>query len=65
MGLLTRTNPDTNELEILVNDEWIPFSVYREKQIDEAYEKSIIFLRDRLNNDDLKTLLPKQGTENA
>lgn len=65
MGLLTRTNPDTNELEILVNDEWMLFSVYREKQIDEAYDKSIVFLRDRLNDDDLKKQITREGPENA
>ena len=65
MGLLTRTNPKSNELEILVNDEWLPFTAYREKQIDDAYDKSIIFLRDRLNDDTAQELLTKKGTENG
>lgn len=65
MGMLTRTNSTTNELEILVNDEWVDFKDYREKQIDEAYDKSIVFLRDRLNDDTAQELLTKKGTENG
>ena len=52
MSLLTRQNPDTNELEVLVNEQWVPFQEYRDKQIGDAYEKSIIFLRERLGEDD-------------
>jgi hypothetical protein len=65
MGMQTRTNSITNELEILVNDEWIDFNVYRQKQIDIAYEKSIVHLRGRLNDDMVNELLTKQGTENG
>lgn len=65
MGMLTRTNPKLNELEILVNNEWIPFSAFREKQINDAYDKSIVFLRDRLNDDTAQELLTKKGTENG
>ena len=65
MGMLTRTNPITNELEIQVNDQWMSFSEYRTKQIDEAYDKSIVFLRDRLNHDIEKEQLTKEGTENG
>ncbi len=65
MGLLTRTNPNTNELEILFNNEWMSFNEYRENQINEAYDKSIVFLRNRLNRDDQKEQLTKEGTENG
>ncbi len=66
MALLTRTNSQTDELEILVNDQWMLFSDYREKQIDEAYDKSIVFLRNRLNDDDLsKEQINQQGTKHG
>ena len=65
MGMLTRSNPKTDELEIQVNDQWISFTEYRSKQIDEAYDKSIVFLRDRLNHDIEKEQLTKEGTENG
>ncbi|MFN7930463.1 MAG: hypothetical protein U0Y68_21570 [Blastocatellia bacterium] len=51
MSLLTRQNPETDELEVLVNNEWQPFTAYREKQIADAYEKSVKFLRERLGED--------------
>lgn len=51
MSLLTRENPETAELEVFVNDEWVPFHSYRTKQIDEAYDKSVKFLRERLGED--------------
>ena len=65
MGMLTRSNPKTDELEIQVNDQWISFNEYRAKQIDEAYDKSIVFLRDRLNHDIEKEQLTQEGTENG
>lgn len=52
MALLTRQNPDTDDLEVLVNEQWLPFNEYREKQIADAYEKSVKFLRERLGEDD-------------
>lgn len=52
MSLLTRQNPDTDELEVLVNDQWLPFTAYREKQIADAYDKSVKFLRERLGEDE-------------
>lgn len=52
MSLLTRQNPETDELEVLVNDEWLPFAAYREKQIADAYDKSVKFLRERLGEDE-------------
>ncbi len=51
MSLLTRENPETTELEVFVNDEWVSFNTYRTQQIDEAYDKSVKFLRERLGED--------------
>ena len=51
MPLNTRENPDTGELEILIDDEWVSFEAYRIRKIDEAYENSIKFLRERLGED--------------
>ncbi len=52
MALLTRQNPDSDELEVFVNDVWVKFAQYREKQIDEAYDNSVRFLRERLGEDE-------------
>jgi hypothetical protein len=52
MSLKTRQNPDTGTLEVLVNDEWVRFDDYRKRQIDEAYQNSVKFLRDRLGEDE-------------
>ena len=54
MALLTRQNPATDELEVFVNDEWVKFAQYREKQIDEAYDNSVRFLRERLSEDEVQ-----------
>jgi hypothetical protein len=51
MALRTRRNPETGVLEVLVNGEWVRFDEYRRKQIDEAYQSSIRFLRERLGED--------------
>lgn len=56
MSLQTRQNPDTGALEVLLNDEWTPFENYRKRQIDEAYQNSIRFLRDRLGEDEARKL---------
>lgn len=52
MALLTRQNPATDELEVFVNNAWVKFAQYREKQIDEAYDNSVRFLRERLGEDE-------------
>lgn len=52
MALPTRQNPVTNELEVFINEQWVPFQEYRNKQIADAYEKSVVFLRDRLGEDE-------------
>ena len=51
MPFNTRENPDTGQLEILFDDEWVSFEEYRVRKIDEAYENSIKFLRERLGED--------------
>ena len=51
MSLRTRENPETKVLEVLVDDIWVSFDQYRRRQIDEAYQNSIKFLRDRLGED--------------
>jgi hypothetical protein len=56
MSLQTRQNPGTGALEVLVNGEWTPFEDYRKRQIDDAYQSSIKFLRDRLGEDEARKL---------
>lgn len=51
MAMNTRQNPETGELEVQVGDEWVLFEDYRKKQIDDAYQNSIRFLRERLGED--------------
>ncbi len=51
MPLQTRQNPDTGAIEVLVNDVWVKFDEHRRKQIDDAYQTSVRFLRDRLGED--------------
>jgi hypothetical protein len=52
MPLITRQNPETDRLEVLYNGEWVPFDEYRKQQINEAYQNSIKFLRDRLGEEE-------------
>lgn len=51
MALQTRQNPDTGAIEVLVNDVWVKFDEHRRKQIDDAYQTSVQFLRERLGED--------------
>jgi len=51
MSLETRENPETGTLEVLVDGKWMRFDDYRRRQIDQAYQNSIKFLRDRLGED--------------
>jgi hypothetical protein len=62
MSLQTRQNPDTGALEVLVNGEWTPFEDYRKRQIDEAYQNSIRFLRERLGEDEARKLEEQSTT---
>ncbi len=65
MSLKTRQNPDTGVLEVFVNDEWVRFEDYRKQQIDEAYQNSIKFLRDRLGEDEAREMEQQStSTEN-
>jgi hypothetical protein len=54
MSLQTRQNLETGMLEVLVNGEWVKFDEYRKKQIDDAYQSSVRFLRERLGEDAAK-----------
>lgn len=56
MALRTRENPNTGIIEVFVNDEWIDFDSYRKKQVDDAYQTSVKFLRDRLGEDSTEQL---------
>ncbi|MBI1766101.1 MAG: hypothetical protein HYR56_32250 [Acidobacteria bacterium] len=51
MALPTRQNTETGELEVLVQGEWLLFEQYRKQQIDDAYQNSVKFLRERLGED--------------
>lgn len=51
MGLKTRENPETGQLEVFNGEQWVDFVTYRERQIADAYDNSIRFLRDRLGED--------------
>jgi hypothetical protein len=64
MSLKTRQNPDTDALEVFVNDEWVNFADFRKRQIDEAYKNSIKFLRDRLGEDAANELAQKSDEAN-
>ena len=39
MALPTRQNLETDELEVFINERWVPFQEYRDQQIADAYEK--------------------------
>jgi hypothetical protein len=56
MALATRENPDNGQLEVFVNDQWVRFEEYRSQQIDNAYQTSVQFLRERLGEDQARKL---------
>lgn len=56
MALQTRQNPASGILEVLVDGEWIRFEDYRRVQIDQAYENSIRFLRERLGESEAQAM---------
>ena len=56
MALPTRQNPESGVLEVLVDNEWLPFEQYRKQQIDEAYQNSVKFLRERLGEDQARKM---------
>lgn len=51
MALSTRENTETGRIEVFVNEQWVDFEAYREKQIADAYDNSVKFLRERLGED--------------
>jgi NADPH-dependent curcumin reductase CurA len=59
MALQTRQNPETGALEVLVENQWQSFDEYRKRQIDEAYQSSVKFLRERLGEDAAREALEK------
>lgn len=65
MALPTRQNPETGILEVLINDQWLKFDDYRQRQIDEAYQNSIKFLRERLGEDAARELARKENEESS
>jgi len=56
MALQTRQNPASGILEVLVDGEWVRFDDYRRVQIDQAYENSIRFLRERLGESEAQAM---------
>lgn len=62
MALPTRQNPTTGDLEVQVAGEWVNFEDYRTRQIDEAYQSSIKFLRNRLGEDATHQLEPQPSS---
>ncbi len=56
MALETRQNPDSGVLEVMVHGEWVKFDEYRRVQIEEAYQNSIKFLRERLGESEAQAM---------
>jgi hypothetical protein len=56
MALETRQNPVSGILEGLGDRVWVRFEDYREVQIEEAYQNSIKFLRDRLGESEAQAM---------
>ena len=65
MALSTRHNPHTGILEVLVKDEWMRFEDYRKQQIEEAYQNSVKFLRERLGEDAAREMARKEIAEDS
>ncbi|MFN0109506.1 MAG: hypothetical protein ACKVZH_11685 [Blastocatellia bacterium] len=65
MSLRTRQHPETGAIEVLVNDVWVDFESHRKKQIDDAYQSSVRFLRDRLGEDAAGQILQNSGQNSA
>ncbi len=65
MALQTRENPETGVLEVLVNGAWVGFEEYRKAQIDEAYQSSIRFLRERLGEDAARKMVEQADAESS
>lgn len=65
MSLQTRQNAETGAVEVLVDDQWVKFEDYRKKQIDDAYQSSVRFLRERLGEDEAKKLAQNSNDETS
>ncbi|MDX2034799.1 MAG: hypothetical protein SF339_29260 [Blastocatellia bacterium] len=65
MALQTRENPETGALEVFVKEEWVRFEEYRKAQIDEAYQNSIRFLRERLGEDAARKMVEEADAESS
>jgi hypothetical protein len=65
MSLQTRQNAETGTVEVLVNDQWVKFEDYRKKQIDDAYQSSVRFLRERLGEDEAKKLAQNSNDDTS
>jgi len=65
MPLPTRENPETGILEVLVNGDWVEFYSYRKKQIDDAYQNSIRFLRERLGEDSAEQIAQNSADDSS
>lgn len=63
MALQTRQNPETGVLEVLVDGEWTKFEDYRKKQIDDAYQSSVSFLRERLGEESASSQIKNPADE--
>jgi hypothetical protein len=63
MSLQTRQNSETGVIEVLVNGLWVKFEDYRKKQIDDAYQSSVRFLRERLGEDTARQIPPNATDE--
>ncbi|MBL8168066.1 MAG: hypothetical protein JNJ50_07925 [Acidobacteria bacterium] len=63
MALQTRVNPETGVLEVLAGEQWVRFDEFRKQQIDQAYQNSIQFLRDRLGEDAAREMARKESEE--
>jgi hypothetical protein len=62
MALETRQNPNTGALEVLFHEQWVLFEEYRKLQIEEAYQNSVNFLRERLGEEHAQK---NEGTESS
>ncbi|MBP6821289.1 MAG: hypothetical protein KA368_07075 [Acidobacteria bacterium] len=63
MPLRTRQNPETGIIEVLVNNDWVEFESHRKKQIDDAYQNSVNFLRERLGEDSAQQVIQNSADD--
>lgn len=63
MPLRTRQNPETGIIEVLVNNDWVEFESHRKTQIDDAYQNSVNFLRERLGEDSAQQVIQNSADD--